>query len=402
VVENDSLWRNRSFVVLWVSQFVSSAGSRVSTIAYPLLVLATTHSPRDAGLVGFCASIPFPFCFPLAGVLADRIPRKQILIVSDAGRAVAIGSIPLAAAFGGLTLAQIATVALVEGALFAFFTTAESAAVPQVVPKAQVPGAVARNQAREQAAVVVGQPIGGALFGIARTLPFVADAVSYLASIALIATLPARLEDEREPRPFTLFADIREGLRYIVDDAFMRYATLSSAIGNLVLGGIGLALVVKAQSEGASPALVGAMFGLFGAGGVAGAQLAVRFSRSPRIGSTIIGSIWLWAVLAVGMPLVSSPVALGVLAAGVGASVVVFNVANRTYRYATTPDALIGRIMSVGRIVSFATLPLGSALAGLAIAAWGANAELWGSAALIVVDASFATASRAVRSAYVR
>src|SRR4051812_9027710 len=202
-----SLRRNHDFRTLWLSQFLSTTGSSVSTIAYPLLVLSISGSAAEAGVVAFCASIPFPVCFPLAGVIVDRFRRRRLMIAAEVGRGIALGSIPLAAAWGVLTVPQLALTGLVEGALFALFTTAENAAIPHVVPKSQVSVAVASNQAREQASILIGQPLGGLLFSLARTVPFLFDAISYILSTVLLFTLRATLEEEREPRPFTLFAD---------------------------------------------------------------------------------------------------------------------------------------------------------------------------------------------------
>lgn len=397
----EPLRRNRDFRALWLSQFISTAGTNASGIAYPLLVLSISGSAAEAGIVGFCASIPFPFCFPLAGVIVDRFPRRRLMIGAEIGRGIALGSIPLAAAFGVLGVPQLGVAAFVEGALFALFTTSENAAIPRVVAKSQVPLAVASNQAREQAATVVGGPLGGLLFSVARTAPFLCDAISYVFSLVLLFTVRAELEEEREPRPFTLFADLREGLRFIWRDAFMRTSTAIATVGNFVLGGFALAVIVRAQALSASPRMIGIILGLFGIGGVLGAKLAVRLVTTKSIGIVIVIPLWIWTVFALAIPAVGSPLLIGVAAAGTGASVVIFNVAARTYRYAHTPDALIGRIMSVGRMVSFATLPLGAAAAGVFIQLAGSRIDLLATAALVGLAAIAATGSSAIRQARV-
>jgi hypothetical protein len=105
----------------------------------------------------------------------------------DAGRAVALGSIAVTVALGWLSMAYVVVVALIEGSLFVLFDLAEGAAMPQLVTDEQVPAAVAQNQAKTQGADLVGQPLGGVLFSIARLLPFLVDAVTYLVSfIALL------------------------------------------------------------------------------------------------------------------------------------------------------------------------------------------------------------------------
>lgn len=393
------LWRNHDFRALWVSQFISSAGTTVSGIAYPLLVLKISGSAAQAGIVAFCASIPYPVCFPLAGVIVDRFSRRRLMIAAEIGRCIALGSIPLAAAWGVLSVPQLGVAGFVEGALFALFTTSENAAIPRVVPKSQVSVAVASNQAREQAANVIGGPLGGVLFSIARTVPFLVDAISYVLSLVLILTLRTKLEEEREPRPFTLIADLREGIHFIWRDTFMRSTTAMATTGNFVLGGFSLAVIVRLQMLHASPRVIGIVFGLFGVGGILGAQLAVRLARAKSIGIVIIAPLWIWTGFGLIVPVSGNPILIGVAAAGVGASVVIFNVAARTYRYAHTPDELIGRVMSVGRMVSFATLPLGAAAAGVLIDLAGVRTDLVVATVLIGLAALAATSLPAIRTA---
>src|SRR6266540_6468540 len=124
-------------MLLLGGQVVSTVGTRVSAIAFPLLVLAQTRSPAKAGIVGFAQSLPYLLFFLPAGALVDRWNRKRIMLVADAGRAVALGSVAVVLAVGSLRFAQIVAVAFVEGGLFVFFSLAETAALPQIVPKDQ-------------------------------------------------------------------------------------------------------------------------------------------------------------------------------------------------------------------------------------------------------------------------
>src|ERR1700694_5205805 len=115
------LWRNRDYMLLWSGQMVSSIGTRVSMLAFPLLVLAITHSPAQAGLIAALRGLPYALFILPAGALIDRWDRKRVMILSDTGRALALGSIPVAIVLGHLTIIQLAIVSLVEGTLVSFF-----------------------------------------------------------------------------------------------------------------------------------------------------------------------------------------------------------------------------------------------------------------------------------------
>src|SRR5579863_9658279 len=133
------LRRNRDFMLLWSSQVVSTVGARVTSIAFPLLVLAITHSPAEAGVVGFAQTLPFLLLYLPAGAFTDRWNRKRTMLACDACRAVALGSIAITVALGWLSMAQVVVAALIEGSLFVLFDLAEGAALPQLVAEEQVP-----------------------------------------------------------------------------------------------------------------------------------------------------------------------------------------------------------------------------------------------------------------------
>jgi len=187
------LWRNRDYMLLWSGQIVSSVGGQISQLAFPLLVLALTHSPLQAGLLGALRAIPFTLLTVPAGALVDRWDRKRVMILSDTGRAVALASVPIALALGRLTLPQLYLVTLVEGTLFTFFNSAESACLPRVVPPVQLPAAVAQNQIVDALATMLGPALSGILYGVGRAVPFLVDAISYAASIlSLTLALPIK------------------------------------------------------------------------------------------------------------------------------------------------------------------------------------------------------------------
>jgi predicted MFS family arabinose efflux permease len=393
------LRRNRDFILLWSGQVVSTIGTRVSSLAYPLLVLGLTHSPAKAGLVGFAQTLPFLLFYLPAGALVDRWNRKRVMLVADAGRAVALGSIALALALDRLTLAQIAVVAFVEGSLFVFFQLSEGAALPHVVPKEQLPTALAQNQAREQGAELVGQPLGGLLFGIGRLVPFVFDAVTYAVSFVTLLFVRPMFQEER-PRSVTrLRAEVVEGIVWLWQRPLLRAVVLLVGASNFAFAALTLVMIVRARQLGASPALIGAMFAFLGVGAIVGAVIAPWVQRHMPAPVVIIGSLWLYAVGMAVLPLASSALVLGALAAVMWIGGPPFNVVVGTYRYALVSDRLQARTASAARLIAWGPIPLGSLAAGFLLEAVGATKSFLVLAAISVAVALAATLTRAVRDA---
>src|SRR5262249_10335826 len=145
--DTPSLARNRDFMLLWGGQVASTLGSMTCHVIYPLLILALTDSPAAAGVAGALRFIPYLIFSLPVGRLIDRWDRKRVMVLSDTGRAIAVGSIPVAMAFDALTLSHVYVVCFIEGSLFCFFNIAEVAALPRVVPRPQLPEATAYNEA---------------------------------------------------------------------------------------------------------------------------------------------------------------------------------------------------------------------------------------------------------------
>ena len=178
-----SLWRNRDYLLLWSGEIVSTTGSQISQLAFPLLILALTHSPAQAGIVGALRILPYLILGLPVGALVDRWDRKRVMILCDLGRFLCMASIPVALIFGHLTIFQLYVVSLFEGSLFVFFDISEVACLPQVVAKEQLADATAQNIATYNIASLIGSPLGGVFYSIGRFFPFFADGISYLCSV---------------------------------------------------------------------------------------------------------------------------------------------------------------------------------------------------------------------------
>lgn len=364
-----SLWRNRDFVLLWSGQAVSSVGSQVSQLAFPLLVLAVTQSPALAGLVGAVRVVPFlALCLP-AGALVDRWNRKRVMIFCDAGRALAMGSIPLFYALGRLSIVQLFVASIVEGTLYTFFNLAETAALTRVVPKEQLTAATARNETLLSTAVTLGPLLSGVLYSAGRALPFLADTISYFASVVSLRYIRAEFQTERaEPAAGNIVAEIREGMRWLWNHRLMRFLAVFVGGGMLVENAYILVVIVLLQTMPGSPfspsVTTGLVLAAGGVGSIAGSIASERVAARFNLRQIALAVHWIWVMLLPLYVLARSPWALAAITSVAYGITPIFFAAQYSYRLAVIPDALIGRVNSVFRMVMYAGQPIGLALAG--------------------------------------
>ena len=175
------------------------------------------------------------------------------MIFCNAVRVLCLASIPVAFAFGKLSLIQIYLVSLLEGMLFVFFDIAETSCLPNVVDREQLPTAVAQNQATQGITSLLGPSLGGFLYGVNVLLPFGADALSYLISVLSLFWIRRRFQQERTIAPRRLDREVAEGLVWFWHQPLLRVmAVLSCGINLVVVGGTTLLVIVLAQHLHAS------------------------------------------------------------------------------------------------------------------------------------------------------
>ena len=362
------LRRNRDFMLLWSGQVVSTLGSMTSHVIYPLLILALTDSPTAAGLAGALRFVPYMIFSLPVGALIDRWDRKRVMVFSDLGRAVAVGSIPVAMALDLLTLAQVYIVCFIEGSLFVFFNIAEVAALPRVVPRPQLPEATAFNEAGFGVAGIVGPPLGTFLYqALGRGMPFVGNAISYLISFATLMAIKTRFQGEAVATRRDLRAEIAEGLRWLWSKPLIRVMAFVTGGFNLVSAAMPLAIIVLAKELGAGDAEIGVIFSIGGAGGILGSIVGGRIQRRFSFGQVIPATFWIAAFAFTLIVAAPGFIWIGVFAAAYFFVGPIYNVVQFSYRVALIPDALQGRVNSVFRLLAFGFMPLGAAISGVVI-----------------------------------
>jgi hypothetical protein len=245
---------------------------------------------------------------------------------------------------------------------------------------------------------LAGPPLGGALFGVARGLPFVVDAVSYAFSTLSLLAMRTPFQEEREPQVASLRARLAEGFRFVWGQPFLRTCALLFGLANFIGPGLLFAVVVIGRQQGLSGGEVGVLVAAFGACLLLGSFVSSFVRRLFPVRAVLLLELWTWLgcvfflvwpnvyVLTAGL----LPTALAIPSTD---SVV------HGYRIAMTPDRLLGRAESVRSTISLLIAPLGPLIAGLLLGAASARTTIAVFAAAGLALAVWGTLSPSIRTA---
>ena len=394
-----ALWRNRDFMLLWGGQVVSNIGTQVSQLAFPLFILALTHSPALAGLAGALRALPYLLLSLPAGAMVDRWDRKRVMIICDVARALAMASIPLTFVLGYLTMLQLFVVTTAEGTLFVFFNLAEVACLPRVVPKQLLPEAAAQNEATFGITTLIGPLLGSLLYQISNVIPFIGDAISYACSVISLFFIKTGFQEPREATRHSLWQGIYEGLHWLWTQPLIRFMAILTGGLNLINAGYMLLVIVLAQEKHASSVIIGLIFTIGSIGAIAGTIIGPFLQKRLRFGTAIISTVWLFALCMPFFLIVPNVIMIGVVTAIALVGGSIYNVVQLSYRSAMIPDALQGRVNSAFRLIAFGSIPLGTALTGLSIQDLGVARTIMIDSLILLVLALAATLNTHVRHA---
>jgi MFS family permease len=378
-----TLWRHRNFLLLWSGQTVSEMGSAVTTLALPLTaVVVLRASTFQVGALTAATYAAFALIALPAGAIVDRRAKRWLMIWCDVARMLIIGSIPVAAALGALSMAQLYAVAVTAGVCTVFFDVSYQSYLPVLIGTDDLVDGNGKLGASQSFAQVAGPGVGGALvglFGAARAMS--ADAISYAVSVASLLAIRAREEPPHPDQRQKMRKEIAEGLSFVLRHPILRKIVACTGTSNL-FGSMATALqiIFLVRVLHVRPADTGLLIAVASIGGVAGGVLASRLSR--LIGSARI--IW-FSMLVLSLPQLLTPLAqpgwwLFLFVIGLGAawfSGVVYNVAQVSYRQAICPPRLMGRMNAAVRWVVWGTLPIGGLLGGALGTLIGVRATLW-------------------------
>jgi predicted MFS family arabinose efflux permease len=392
------LRRNRDFMLLQTGQLLSSAGTQVTSIAYPLLVLSLTGSASKAGFVAFARLLPMVLFALPAGLAADRWSRKALMIGADCVRVLAVGALATALLADSAVFWMIPVVAFVEGAGHAVFTAARDGAMRSVVPAEQLPAAVAAQTGRQATVNLAGAPLGGALFGIARSLPFIADVVSYAFSTCSLLAMKARFQEERDADRASIRERLTEGFRFLWGQPFLRACAFLFGLGNFIGPGLLFTVVVLGTHQGLSSGAVGILVAAFSACVLLGSFLSPFVRRALPVRAVLVLEFWTWSGCAIYL---IWPNVYVLLAGMLPTALVIPSTDSIVHAFgiALTPDRLLGRAGAVRMTIALAIAPLGPLVAGALLGAASGRATVAVFAAFALALAIWGTLSPSIRAA---
>lgn len=378
------LWRNPDFLLLWSGQVISMLGTSISQLALPLLMLAITHSPAQAGLLAATRQAPYLLFSLPAGALIDRWNRKAVMIYCDIARWLALGSVPLAFALDHLSIAHLYIVGFIEGTAHVLFSLAQIAALPRVVTEEQVPQAYALDTATENVGILLGPALGAFIIGLTPAvvlgpvLAYLVDSISYLVSLLSLLFIRARFQSERaRPAHSHLWHDILEGARFLWQQPLLRIMAFLTAAVNFLQSPLLLTVIILARDTLKLDVFtLGLILSTSGIGGILGAVVSPWLQTRLRFGLLLIGPVMLWTV-AVALLALASWTPLLIVGYGlISLFWPIYGVAVVSYRLKLTPDALQGRVTSAFRFLTYGSEPVGATVGGLLLTVFDARIVL--------------------------
>jgi MFS family permease len=380
-----SLWRNRDFLLLWGGQTVSQLGSAVTNVALPLAaVLVLRANAAQMGILGAVNMAPFLLVGLFAGVYADRVRRRPLLIAADIGRVVLMGAFPALYLLGRLTMVDLYAIAFLVGSMTVVFDVAYQSYLPAVVSREALVEGNSRLEVTRAVSFVAGPSLGGVLVQwLGAPLAILADALSYVVSVVSLLAIRGR-EPEPEPASHpTVWGQIGEGLRVVLGNRTLwsiAGCTSTSNFFGSISGAVYVLYVVRALHV--SPALLGLIYGVGSVGGLLGALAARRLGLRIGTGATIIAGITVAGLGNLLVPLAPADLVVALpflLAAQIvsGLGSVTYNIQQVSLRQAITPDRLLGRMNASMRFIVWGSIPLGSLVGGFLAQRIGLHPTLW-------------------------
>ncbi|MDM0050972.1 MFS transporter [Variovorax sp. J22R115] len=388
----------RPFLNLAWSNLAAQSAEQLSLAAAPLVaVLALGAGPGEVGMLAAAQTLPFLLASMPLGMLADRMPRRQLMLWAEGLRAFSLLAMLAALLSSALTIAWLALLGFLGAIGTVGFSVAAPALVPALVPRGSLALANSRLELARSAAFTAGPALAGSLVSWAgAATAFTLAAVLSTFAILLLLRL---LEPSRPASPARHpLVDVREGASFVWREPMLRPMLVTGVIFNLSWFVLQAAYVpYAARVLDMSAETIGLTLAMLGAGMVAGAMLTSRvvaampFGRAIQVGPVVS----VLAALAMASTLLIPHAALAALSFVLfGAGPMVWTITSTTLRQSVTAGPMLGRVSAVFLTANAGARPLGAALGGLVGSTYGESACLLVALAGFAIQASVILGSR--------
>lgn len=379
-----ALWSHPEFLKLWTAYTVSRLGSQITLLALPLsAVLLLGAGPTETGLLVAARSAPSIVPGPFLGVWVDRHARKPIMVAANIASALVIGSIPLAAAFGVLTMAHLYVASFLAGVFSFAVDLSRSAIMPGLIGRERLVAANSQMQISGAVTQIAGPSLGGTLVqALSAPVAIAFDAASFVVSAVVLAAL--RVEETVHPREHgaRMWREAIDGLVFVRRQDLLFRSIVAIALANIEWFAVMALLVVYATDElHMPPALLGLAIAAVGPATLVGAAAAGPLTRRLGLGPVMLVALLFETVSRLILPFAAGDevrvaVIVGLTQALVGFTEALWFVSLRTLQQSLTPDRLLGRVGSAVNLVALVVAPPSAVAAGLLGAAIGLRPTL--------------------------
>ncbi len=363
--------RHRNFRLFWYSQMVSLVGTWMQSTAQSWLVLELTHSALWLGIVGALQFLPIMFFAMFGGVIADRAPKRTLLLITQSSAAVQAVVLWLLVLTGTVQLWHVLILAALLGLTNSLDMPTRQAFVVEMVGRDSLPNAIALNSSIFNLARVLGPGLGGLLIAWLGLAPlFLLNAISFIPVIIAIAFIDNSRLYARPAMNVTIqkqgtFKSLGEGFSYIKKTPAV--LMVITVIGAVSLFGINFNVILPLFATDVlhSGAIgYGFISSAIGLGALISALWIAWGNKTPSISGMLIGAI-IFSVLEILFALSHLYLLSLALIAAVGFAQITFSATANTAIQTVTPDHLRGRVMSVYMLVFAGSTPLGNLFVGV-------------------------------------
>jgi MFS family permease len=365
--------RHRNFRLFWFGQLISLIGTWMQSIGQAWLVLELTHSAWLLGVVGALQFLPVMLLSLFGGVLADRLPKRKVLLFTQSFAMLQAVLLWALVASGQVHLWHVLVLAALLGLTNSLDMPTRQAFVVEMVGREDLPNAIALNSSLFNMARIVGPGIGGLIIAWLGVAPlFLLNAISFIAVIIGLALIDMNHLHALASRPNvsldkvkqSTLQSLREGLAYVIRTPSV--LLIIAVVGVISLFGINFNVILPLFATDvlhAGPEGFGFISAAFGLGSLFSALWLAWGNNKPSIRQLLIGTL-AFCVLEILFAISHMYMLSLVLIAAVGFSQIAFSATANTTLQTVSPDHLRGRVMSVYMLVFAGTVPLGNLFTG--------------------------------------